>query len=190
MLLPVLSVECEKNTKIFKADWSLADIWQTKLQNAIVGHTMFALPNTWSVLYWCFKAFLFQKYGSLSAITAYLQYEYNIWGATKKKSPRNLNAARKPLVVQLCAASYRELYPLWISLPSGVVLCGCGCVCVCIFFLCIFSGVMLVLFCERSDQLKWLMWRSNGFASYSASNLARRQRKYTKCLKKHFVIMP
>jgi hypothetical protein len=28
------------------------------------------------------------------------------------KSSRNLNAARKPLVVQLWASRYRELYPL------------------------------------------------------------------------------
>jgi hypothetical protein len=48
------------------------------------------------------------------------------------KSSRNLNAARKPLVVQLWASGYRELYPLWTSLPSGVVLCWT------VFFFCAF----------------------------------------------------
>ena len=40
------------------------------------------------------------------------------------KSSRNSNAARKLLVVQLCAARYRELCSLWIILPSGVLLWG------------------------------------------------------------------
>jgi len=43
--------------------------------------------------------------------------------------------------------------------------------------MCVFSvhfcEVMLVLFCDRTVLLKWVMWRSNGLASYSASNLAR-----------------
>ena len=35
---------------------------------------------------------------------------------------QNLNATRKLLVVQLCITGYYELYPLWIILPSGVLL--------------------------------------------------------------------
>ena len=48
------------------------------------------------------------------------------------RSPRNRNAARKPLVVQLCAARYRKQYPLWITLPSDILLWGC------VFFFCAF----------------------------------------------------
>ena len=53
-----------------------------------------------------------------------------------------------------------------------------------------FCDVMLVLFCDRTDLLRWLIWRNNGFASNSASDSARRLRKPTECLKKHLVIMP
>ena len=38
------------------------------------------------------------------------------------KSPQKWNAARRPLVVHLCTARYRELYPLLTTLPSGVLL--------------------------------------------------------------------
>ena len=48
----------------------------------------------------------------------------------------------------------------------------------------------VVLFCDPTDLLKWLMWRSNGFAPNSASNSARQLWKHTKCLKKHLMIMP
>ena len=43
-----------------------------------------------------------------------------------------------------------------------------------------------------SDSLSayLLQWLSNGFASISAVNSARRHQKHTKCLKKHLVIMP
>jgi len=99
------------------------------------------------------------------------------------KSPQNLNAAKKMLVVQFCAARYCELYPLWISMPSGIVLYGHVC------FICAFFDVMLVMFCNCTDLLKCLMWRSNGFASNSASNLARQQRKDKGYLKKHLVLM-
>ena len=47
-------------------------------------------------------------------------------------SPWNWNALRRPLVVQLCVARYRELYPLLTYLPGGVLVWGCVC-----FFLCI-----------------------------------------------------
>jgi len=62
----------------------------------------------------------------------------------------------RPLVVQLCATRYREVYPLLTNLPSGVLLWGCVC------FSVHFCDVLLVLFCDRSDLLYWLMWRSNG----------------------------
>ena len=38
------------------------------------------------------------------------------------KSPQNRNAVQKSLVVQLCATRYCELYPLWTTLPNGVLL--------------------------------------------------------------------
>jgi hypothetical protein len=38
------------------------------------------------------------------------------------KTPWNRNAARKPLVVQLCAVRFSEVYPIWTTLPSGVLL--------------------------------------------------------------------
>jgi hypothetical protein len=84
----------------------------------------------------------------------------------------------------LCAARYCELYPLWISRPSGIVLYRhVGFICAFFFY------VVLVLFCNRTDLLKYPMWRSNWFASNSASNLARQQRKDTRYLKKDLVIM-
>jgi hypothetical protein len=50
-----------------------------------------------------------------------------------------------------------------------------------------FCDVVLVLFCERIELLKWLMMRrSNGFVSNSASNSARRLRKHKRCLKETF----
>ena len=45
----------------------------------------------------------------------------------------------------------------------------------CVLFLCIFLDFMLVLICDCTDVLKWLMWRSNRFASNFASNAARWQ---------------
>jgi hypothetical protein len=93
-------------------------------------------------------------------------------------SPWNRNAARKPLVVQLCAVRFRELYHLWTTLPSGVLLWGGVC------FFCAFLWRRVSAFCERTDLLKWLMWRSNGFASNSVSNSTRGLRKHTECLKK------
>jgi len=81
-------------------------------------------------------------------------------------NPRNWNAAWKLLVVQLQAARYRELYPLLTTLPSSFLLWWC-------VFPVHFCDVVLVLFCDRTDLLKWLIWRSNGFASNSASNSAR-----------------
>ena len=47
---------------------------------------------------------------------------------------------------------------------------------------------MFVLFCDRTDLLKWLMWRSNGFASNSASNLATHLQRQTGRLEKHLVL--
>jgi hypothetical protein len=41
------------------------------------GHIISAIRNIWSVFYWCFEAYLFQKYKSLSSISAYVQYAYN-----------------------------------------------------------------------------------------------------------------
>jgi len=40
------------------------------------------------------------------------------------KIARNWNAVRKPLAVQLWTARCRKLYPLWTTLPSGVLLWG------------------------------------------------------------------
>ena len=57
----------------------------------------------------------------------------------------NWNATWKPLVVQLCTARYRKLYPLWIILPSGVLLWECVC------FLCAFLWR-----CVRA--VLWLFW--------------------------------
>ena len=37
---------------------------------------------------------------------------YSLWHEVVPKSPRNWNAAQKPLVVQLCTARYHELCPL------------------------------------------------------------------------------
>jgi hypothetical protein len=60
------------------------------------------------------------------------------------KSPRNCNAARRPLVVHLCTTRYRTLYPLLTTLPSGILLWGC----VCFFcaFLCHHVCVVLRLY--------------------------------------------
>jgi len=81
-------------------------------------------------------------------------------------NPWNWNAAWKPLVVQLQAAKSRKLYPLSTTWPSSALLWWH-------VFSVQFCDIMLVLFCDSTDQLKWLMWRSNGFASNSASNLSR-----------------
>jgi len=86
-----------------------------------------------------------------------------------------LNAAQKLLVVQLCAARYRQLlsfvnqsarwhYAVWMCVFS-VYLCA----------------VVLLLFCNCTALLKWLIWRSNR----SASNSARQQQKH-KMLKAAF----
>jgi len=99
------------------------------------------------------------------------------------RSPRNRNAAWKPLVVLVCAR-YRKRYPLWTALPSSILLWGRVC------FSVHFCDVMVVLFCDPTDLVKWLMWRSNGFAPNSASNLARQLWKHIECLMKHLVIMP
>ena len=56
-----------------------------------------------------------------------------IWQHTSKmyealpKRSRNWNAARKPLVLRLCVARFGEFYPLWIILPSGILLWGRVC---------------------------------------------------------------
>ena len=65
------------------------------------------------------------------------------------KSPRNRNAAQKLLVVELCAARYHELYPLWSILPSGVLLWGRMC------FLCAFLWrcVSAVLWSDRPAKM-------------------------------------
>ena len=88
----------------------------------------------------------------------------------------------KPLVVHLCAARYHKLYPSWSILRSSVLLWEN-------VSLCTFVTV-LVLFCYRTDPLKWLMWRSNEFATSSASYSARRLQKHIACMTKHLVIMP
>ena len=54
--------------------------------------------------------------------------------------PRNWNAAWKLLVVQLCAARYRELYPLLTTLPSSILLWGR--VFFCAFLWCRVSAVL------------------------------------------------
>jgi len=41
-----------------------------------------------------------------------------------------------------------------------------------------FCYMVVVLFCDGINLLKWLMWRSNRFASYSASNSARWLQKH------------
>jgi len=55
--------------------------------------------------------------------------------------------------------------------------------------MCVFCD-MLVLLGDCTKLLKLPIWRSNEFASNSASNSPRWLRKYTACLKKHLVIMP
>jgi len=60
----------------------------------------------------------------------------------------------------------------------------------CVFFSVHFCDGALALVCDHTDLLKWLMWRSNGFASNSALNLTRWLQKHTQCLKKHLVVMP
>jgi hypothetical protein len=40
------------------------------------------------------------------------------------ESPRNWNTTRKPPVVQFCSPIFRDLYPLWTTLPIGVLLWG------------------------------------------------------------------
>jgi len=100
------------------------------------------------------------------------------------KKPRNRNAARKPLVLQLCAARCGELYSLRTTVPSGVLLWGRVC------FFCAFLWRRVSAFMRSYRPEKWLMWRSNGFVSDSASNSARRLRKHTESLKKRLVIMP
>ena len=56
------------------------------------------------------------------------------------KSPRNWNAMWKPLVVQLCATRHHELYPLWTTLPSNVLLWSRVCF-FCAFLWCRVSSV-------------------------------------------------
>jgi hypothetical protein len=75
------------------------------------------------------------------------------------KSPQNWNAMHKPLVVQLCATRYFELYSLWTILPCSVLLWGR------VFF-------FYTFFWRRVSAVLWLyqpkmMWRSNRFASGS-----------------------
>jgi len=100
---------------------------------------------------------------------------YTTRDATQKSL--NFHTARKPLVVQLWAVTCREP-------PKRFVMCGSVC------FFSTFFDVLLVLFCDHTDLLKRLMWKNNGFVSNYASNSARRQRKYPKCLKKNLVIIP
>jgi len=85
-------------------------------------------------------------------------------------------------VVGLWTARYHELYHLWTTMARGVLLWGR-------VFLMHFCDVVLMLFYNRTNLLKWLMWRTNRFAYNSASNSARWQQNHTKCLKKHLVIM-
>jgi hypothetical protein len=87
------------------------------------------------------------------------------------KRSRNWNAARKLLVVQLNSAKYL----------CQVAFC-CEEVSVSSVHFC---AVVLVLCFDGTDLLKWLMWRSNGFASNSASNLARQLGKH-RMLKEEF----
>jgi len=61
----------------------------------------------------------------------------------------NWNAVQKPLVVQLWATRYCELYSLWTTLPHGILLWGCVC------FSTHFSDVVLVLFSDCTNLLKW-----------------------------------
>ena len=62
-------------------------------------------------------------------VYVYVQKVTHLLYVVLPKSPPNRNAARKLLVVDLCAARFRELYPLWTILPSGVLLLGCVCFC-------------------------------------------------------------
>jgi len=58
------------------------------------------------------------------------------------------------------------------------------------FFSVHFSDILLVLSCDRTNLLKWLMWSSNRSASNSASDSAKWEQEHTKCLQKHLVIKP
>jgi hypothetical protein len=85
-------------------------------------------------------------------------FRYQHWKITElgilllPKSSRNWNAARKPLVVQLCASTYLELYPLWIIRPNGVLLWGRVW-----FFLCIFvTSCWCVMFNLYYEHLYWV----------------------------------
>jgi hypothetical protein len=59
----------------------------------------------------------------------------------------------------------------------------------CTFF-CAFLWCCVHAVWRLYQTAKLLMWRSNEFASNSASNSTRLLRKHTGCLKKHLVIMP
>jgi len=65
------------------------------------------------------------------------------------KSFRIWNAARKPLVIYLCAIKNREFYPLWIILSSGALLWGC----VCFFCAFLWRRVGSVRLSYRSAQM-------------------------------------
>jgi len=71
------------------------------------------------------------------------------------------------------AARSREVYPLLTTLPSSILLWWR-------VFSAQFCDVVFVLLCDHTNLLKWLLWRSNGFALNSASNSARWLRNHNR----------
>jgi hypothetical protein len=61
------------------------------------------------------------------------------------------------LAVKLWAARCRKRYPLQISLPCAIKLCEH------VHFHVHCFNTVLVLFCDSTNFLKWLMWRNNMF---------------------------
>ena len=85
------------------------------------------------------------------------------------KSSRNWNAARKPFVEQLCVAMYHELYPLWIILPSGVLLWGHVCCFSAFLWLCVsavlrsYRPAKMTVVKEQRICIKFCFKLGNGF---------------------------
>ena len=71
------------------------------------------------------------------------------------RSPWNWNAVQKPLAVQLFAATYCELYPLWTSLPSSILRVDV------FFFFCAFlwcGSAFLQLYRPAKMSGVWEQW--------------------------------
>ena len=85
---------------------------------------------------------------------------------------------KSPKFEQMCAAMNLEPFVN----QSAKQRCAVG---ACIFSV-YFFDVVSVLFCSRTDQLKWIIWRSNGFCIKFCFKLRKRAAETHKMLKEAF----